>query len=104
MIRILAYLYNKGEIGTNAYAIQHRANIPLQEYNRFRGFLEDLCSKSCLEKYEEETRGEKGRINYRITDIGRKTVDGYRDQRFKFQQIFGSIEDLFGPTDKHPKI
>ena len=26
-IRILGYLYNKGEIGANAYTIEHRANI-----------------------------------------------------------------------------
>jgi hypothetical protein len=35
----LAYLYNRGKNGANAYTIQHRSNIPLQEYNRFRGFL-----------------------------------------------------------------
>jgi hypothetical protein len=56
-IRIMAYLYNKGEIGANAYVIQHRANIPLQEYNRLRGFLDDLCKLGSLEKYEEETAG-----------------------------------------------
>lgn len=65
-IRILAYLYNKGEIGANAYVIQHKANLPVQDYNRFRVFLEDLCKKGLLDKYEEETGGAKTRTNYRI--------------------------------------
>jgi hypothetical protein len=78
-IRILAYLYNRGDIGSNAYTIQHRANIPSQEFNRFRGFLEDLCVLSLLAKYEEETGGDKVRVNYKITQKGRDTVDRYRD-------------------------
>ena len=78
-IRILAYPYNKGEVGANGYVIQHRANISRQEYNRFKGFLEDLCTKLCLEKYEEETAGEKTRINYKITNKGRDVINKYRD-------------------------
>jgi hypothetical protein len=100
-IRVLAYLYNRGEIGANAYTIQHRANIPLQEYNRFRGFLEEMCILSLLTKYEEETGGDKMRISYKITQNGKNTVDRYRDPLI--QQIFGSIEDLFGFTDKKIK-
>jgi hypothetical protein len=92
-IRILAYLYNKGSMGANAYVIQHRANIPSQEHNRFRGFLEELCTLSCLEKYEEETTGEKPRINYRITEDGRTAVEHYKNPQL--QSIMGSIEDLF---------
>lgn len=92
----MAYLFNKGEIGANAYVIQHRANIPLQEYNRFRGFLEDLCKKSLLDKYEEETGGTKPRTNYKITEKGRKIVDTCRLSYM--QELFGSIEDLFGPS------
>ena len=92
-IRILAYLYNKGSVGANAYVIQHRANIPSQEHNRFRGFLEELCILSCLEKYEEETSGEKARIYYRITQDGRTVIEQYRKPQL--QSIMGSIEDLF---------
>jgi hypothetical protein len=97
-IRILAYLYNKGEIGANAYVIQHRANIPLQEYKRFRGFLDELCELSLLDKYEEETRGEKARTIYKITESGRTTVDTCRQPHMK--GLLGSIEDLFGAVDK----
>ena len=92
-IRILAYLYNKGEIGANSYAIQHRAHIPLQEFNRFRGFLEDLCTKSCLKKYEVETKGDKSRINYIITSKGKDVINRYRDPLI--QEILWSVEDLF---------
>ena len=60
-IRDMAYLFNKGEIGANAYVIQHRANLPVQDYHRFREFLEDLCTKGLLDKYEEETGGPKTR-------------------------------------------
>jgi hypothetical protein len=98
-ICVLAYLYNRGEVGANAYAIQHRSNIPSQEHNRFRGFLEELCILYCLEKYEEETGGEKGRINYKITQKGRIVVDQYRNSLI--QSVFGSIEDLFIRDDKN---
>ena len=93
-MRILGYLYNKGRVGANGYTIQHRANIPSQEFNRFKGFLEDLCILVCLEKYEEETGGDKVRINYRITQTGRIAVDDYR-RSSHLSKIFGSIEDLF---------
>jgi hypothetical protein len=92
-IRILAYLYNKGEIGANAYVIQHRANIPSQEYIRFRGFLDESVNLHCLETYDEETGGEKPRVNYRITTKGKQVVDRYRDPLL--QEILGSVEDLF---------
>ena len=88
----MAYLYNR-ENGTNAYTIQHRANIPSQDYNRFRGFLEDLCSLSLLDKKEEETGGEKKRINYIITEDGRTLVKLCRNPLI--QSVFGEIEDLF---------
>jgi predicted transcriptional regulator len=92
-IRVLAYLYNRGEVGANAYVVEHRANIPSQEHNRFRGFLEELCSLSCLERYEEETAGEKARINYRITTKGKEVVERYRNPLL--QEVLGSVEDLF---------
>jgi hypothetical protein len=90
-MRILAYLYNKGKGGASNYTIQHKANLPSQEGKRFREFLEDLCILKLLEKFEEETGG-AARIKYRITQDGRKTIDGYRGYPVP---IFGSIEDLF---------
>lgn len=91
-IRILAYLYNRNT-SVNAYTIQHKANIPLQEFSRLRGFLEDLCEKTLLERIEEETSGNKPRTNYIITDKGRTTVDVYRNSNL--QDIFGNIDNLF---------
>lgn len=77
-IRILAYLYNRPQ-GANSYTIQHRANIPVQEFNRFRGFLEELCQLGNLDKVEEETGGNNPRINYIITSKGKDIVIKYRD-------------------------
>lgn len=95
----MAYLYNRRENGgANAYVIQHRANIPLQEYKRFRGFLDELCQLSLLDKYEEETGGEKARTIYKTTESGRTTVDTCRLPHMK--GLLGSIEDLFGPVEK----
>jgi predicted transcriptional regulator len=96
-IHVLAYLYNKGEIGANAYVIQHRANIPSQEGSRFRGFLEDLCKLGSLKDYEVETGGEKVRVNYKITMKGKEVVERYRNPLL--QELFGSIEKLFEPRD-----
>jgi predicted transcriptional regulator len=92
-------LYNKGNIdsnaniGANAYTIQHKANIPSQESNRFKGFLQDLCNKNCLQIYNEETGGEKVIIKYRITQKGKDVVHQYR--KSFIHEIFGSVEDLF---------
>ncbi|MGB7661756.1 MAG: hypothetical protein WBL67_03385 [Nitrososphaeraceae archaeon] len=47
-----------------------------------------------MEKYEEETGGDKARINYRITQAGRTAVEEYR-QSSHLSKIFGSIDDLF---------
>lgn len=95
-IRILAFLFNKGDkgpnAGANAYTIQHKANIPLQEYARLRTFLEELCKLQCLQKYEEETPGDKPRIKYMITEQGKKITIIYRDS---MQPLFGSIEESF---------
>jgi DNA-binding PadR family transcriptional regulator len=100
-IRVLAYLYNK-QIGVNSYVIQHKIKIGKQDNNRFRGFLEDLCSKSCLEKDEEETRGEKPRIIYKITQKGRTVVEQYRNSLIK--DILWNIEDLFTPEGTNGEI
>jgi len=93
-IRILAYLYNKGPSGANAYVIQHKANIPSQDGIRFKGFLEELCLSLCLEPKEEETGGEidKVRIIYLITPKGRTIVEQYRHSLLP--TVFGSVEDL----------
>jgi hypothetical protein len=93
-IRILGDLYNKGTIGANSYTIQHRANIPSQEHNRFKGFLEELCIFTYLDKYEEETGGDHVRINYVITETGRNAVDDFRGSSH-LSKLFGSIDDLF---------
>lgn len=94
-MRVLAYLFNKGDVGANQYVIQHKANIPMQEYNRFRGFLEDLCQLELLRKREEETGGPKPRAIYMITENGRTTVNTYRLTHAHLQKLFGSVEDLF---------
>ena len=91
-IRILAYLYNRKN-GANSYTIQHKANIPSQEYNRFKRFLDDLCDLSCLEKNEDETSGQTVRVYFKITDKGRTTVEAVRNPLIA--NIIGSIEDLF---------
>jgi hypothetical protein len=88
-MRILAYLYNRGEAGANNYTIQQKANIPSQEGKRFREFLDELCMMKCIEKFEEETGG-AARIKYRITQDGRKTVDAYRGTPF-LPKIFGIL-------------
>lgn len=89
-MHILIFLYRKGQSGANANVIKHKANIPSQDHSRLREFLEELCSKSFLDKYLEETSGEKERINYRITENGRTLV------RYPLIQSFlgYSIEDL----------
>jgi predicted transcriptional regulator len=95
-VHILACVYNRGEVGANAYTIEHKANIPGQEYNRLRGFLDELCSLSLLSKYEQETGGEKvgSRTYYRITQEGKDFVDSYRKSHMS--RIFGSIDHFFG--------
>lgn len=96
-IRILGYLYNRGETGANGYTIEHRANIRSQEFNRFRGFLEGLCSLSLLTKYEVEIGRDKTRVNYKITQKVRtmsklhnrncKTNTQQRGTNFKANEI-----------------
>jgi DNA-binding PadR family transcriptional regulator len=94
-MRILAYLYNRG--GAAAYTIEQRSNIPSQESNRFRGFLEELCSLSLLTKYEEDIGRDRTRVYYKITQKGKENVDIYRGS--VMPKIFGSIDDLFGLKD-----
>ena len=90
-IRILAFLYNKGEDGANSYTIQRKANIPSsQEYNRFKGFLNELCILSCLKRKEEETGGQTLRVFYIITEKGKKTVEAVRNPL---------LESIIGPTE-----
>ena len=96
-LRVLAYLYNKREVWTNAYTILHRANVPLQEYSRFRSLLEELCILSLLKTREEETGGKKMRLDYAITEKGQTVVKDYRNS--SLPSLFGSVEDLFTPED-----
>lgn len=92
-IRILRYLYNRGEFGAAAYTIEQRAHIPSQEAKRFRGFLRSNQTP-LITSYEAEIGRDKKRIYYKFTQKGRDTVDIYR--RSLMPEIFGSIEDLFG--------
>lgn len=74
--------------------LQKRENIPSQESNRFKGFLEELYSKQLITNYEVEIGRDITRLYYKITQKGKDTVDIYR--RSLMPDIFGSIDDLFG--------
>jgi hypothetical protein len=91
----MSWLFNRGKYGANANTIMNRANIPSQDFTRFRGFLEDLCIKGFLDRIEEETGGDQTRVNYAITEKGRETVLKYRDPNLT--ELFGSVEDYFRP-------
>jgi hypothetical protein len=91
-IRILAYLFKVGGIGANSYTIQHRSHIPSQDFNRFRRFLEELCSLDLIESYDEETSGERKIVKYRILEKGIKSVELYRNS--VFPEIFGPLEEI----------
>ena len=100
-LRVMAYLFSQGEKGANAYTIQHKANIPVQESNRFRDFLKVLCEKKCLSKYQMDTANpDKGRLIYKIDEKGRKIIEEYRRSTF-VQEVFGSIEDVFEKDNKY---
>jgi predicted transcriptional regulator len=92
----MSYLFNQG-YGANANTIMNRANIPSQDFTRFRGFLEDLCIKGFLHKIEEETGGDQTRVNYVITEKGKVTVGKYRESHLT--ELFGSVEDYFKPPE-----
>ena len=79
-IRILSYLYHKGE-GSNAHNIQFHAILGAhtQEASRFKKLLKDMC---ILGRIEEIDMGHvtKGRVIYKITDKGRETINHLRHE------------------------
>jgi predicted transcriptional regulator len=102
-LRVMAYLFSQGEIGANSYTIQHKANIPVQESNRFRHFLEDLYDKKCISISKMDTANpdpDKRRPIYKIDDKGRKIIEEYRRSTF-IQEVFGSIDDVFEKGNKY---
>lgn len=91
MIRILSYLYYKEE-GANQHKIQFFA-VPgrTQEGGRFKKLLEEL---SKLERIEEVDMSHvtQGRIIYKITDKGKKTIESIRNPLIKEFLGFGEVD------------
>jgi len=89
-IRILSYLYNREE-GSNAHNIQFHA-VPghTQEASRFKRLLDELCA---LERIREIDMSHvtKGRVIYKITDKGKKTIIHLRDPLIK--EFLGLINE-----------
>lgn len=91
-LRILSYLCSQREHGANAYTISNRAGIPKQESNRFRGFLQEIYEKGCINIISMDTSTqERGRVIFRITDIGEKIIDAY--YRYNFALVLGQLAD-----------
>jgi hypothetical protein len=97
-LRIMAYLVRIGAssqaAGANSYTIQHKANIPSQEFSRFRGFLDELCKLGCVRETSVDTSTNTKRSIYFIEQKGAQIVQQYR-QAISVQTLFGSIEDIF---------
>jgi hypothetical protein len=81
-IRILSYLFNKGQDGANAYNIQSHCVKTSQDANRFKHFLDELC---LIERIEKKDRSDlhKGLITYNITQRGRDTIQALRQPLIK---------------------
>jgi hypothetical protein len=94
----MAYLVRIGAsseaAGANSYTIQHKANIPSQEFSRFRGFLDELCKLGCIREKHMETSTNTTRSIYYIEHKGAQIVKQYREA-ISVQTLFGSIEDIF---------
>ncbi len=94
----MAYLVRIGArsqaTGANSYAIQHKANIPSQEFKRFRGFLDELRDLECIRETPIETSTNTKRYIYFIEQKGAHIVKQYREA-VSVQTLFGSIEDIF---------
>lgn len=58
-----------------------------------------MSQLSLLDKYDEDTGGDKPRTIYKISESGRITVDTCRLPHMK--GLLGSIEDLFGLVDNN---
>ena len=86
---ILSYLYNK-EDGANAHNIQFHGVIGrTMEGGRFKKVLETVYLRQTREtRYEYVT---EGRMIYKITDKGRKTIEQFRNPL---------IKDVFGFSEK----
>jgi predicted transcriptional regulator len=91
-IRILSYLYNKEE-GANQHNIQFHAILGrhTQEATRFKRLLEELCK---LERIQEVDMSHvaKGRVIYKITDKGRKTIESLRNN-YLIKEVLGLAEE-----------
>jgi predicted transcriptional regulator len=79
---ILSYLYNR-EDGANAHNIQFHGVIGrTMEGSRFKKLLEELCDLQRIEKHDMSYVTE-GRMIYKITEKGRKTIEALRDPLIK---------------------
>ena len=89
-IRILSYLYNKDE-GANQHNIQFHAIVGhTQEASRFKKILDELCQLERIVSVDMSYVA-KGRIIYKITVKGKKTIESIRDPL---------IKDFFGLADE----
>ena len=81
-IRILCYLFNLGEDGTNAYMIQRHCVRTTQDTSRFKRLLDDLYD---LRRIDRKDRSDlhKGLITYNVTQKGRETVQVLRNELVK---------------------
>jgi hypothetical protein len=87
---MISYLYNR-EDGANQHTIQFHA-VPghTQEANRFKRLLGDLCSLDRIVSIDM-SHVTKGRVIYKITDKGKKTIETIRDPLVK--EFFGLAEE-----------
>jgi hypothetical protein len=76
-IRILSYLYDKGE-GSNAHNIQFHAIADHIHASRFKGILDELCELDRIQQVDM-SHVTKGRVIYKITNRGRQTIEHLRD-------------------------
>jgi hypothetical protein len=92
-IRILVYLYHQDE-GANKNNIQERAirGRHTQEGSRFRKILEDQCEIGTIEQIDM-SHVTQGRVIYKITDKGRKTIQSLRESHVR--EFFGLTDDDF---------
>ena len=81
-IRILSYLYNREE-GANQHNIQFHAIFGhTQEASRFKKLLDELCQLERIVAVDMSYVA-KGRIIYKITEKGRRTIESIRDPLIK---------------------
>jgi DNA-binding PadR family transcriptional regulator len=91
MISILSYLYNKEE-GANQHNIQFFAiRGHTQEGSRFKELLEELCKLERIQGVDM-SHVTQGRIIYKITDKGKKTMESVRNPLIKDLLGFGDVD------------